>query len=129
MFLTARESIYSTFTLLSSTISAELLMNTGKLSISKFVHATVVHVVHEVGIGVVARIVGARVDDTGASVVGLLLSRGVGNTITTSNLVASTLEGVVETHPMANFMSSSVTFIVLERGQRIRIRPEKRKIV
>jgi len=99
--------------LLVGSVSSEFLSDTGELASGELVHAAVVHVVHEVRGWVVASIIGARVHNAGAAVVGLLLSWGVGNAITTANLAAATLEGVVQTHPMANLVGAGVAFVVV----------------
>jgi 3-oxoacyl-ACP reductase-like protein len=100
-------------TLLSGAISREFVSDSGKLTIGELIHAGIVNVVHEVSGGVISGIRGAGINDTGASVVGLLLSGGVTNTITTTNLAASSLEGVVQAHPVTHLVSGSVTLVVV----------------
>jgi len=107
--------------LLALTVSSELVSNASILAISELDHAGIVHVVHEVIGGVVASIIRAGVHNAGAAVVGGLLSGGIIDTITTSHGSASTLEGVVQTHPVADLVGASVTLIVVggrSTGQR-----------
>mmetsp|Transcript_112081 Transcript_112081/g.241670 ORF Transcript_112081/g.241670 Transcript_112081/m.241670 type:complete len:219 (-) Transcript_112081:272-928(-) len=103
--------------LFSSTVGAELLSDASELSISELVHAAIVHVVHEVVEGVVTGLVGAGVKSfLGALVVGLGLSGGVLHHVTSEAFLASTLEGVVKTHPVTYLVGTSVTFIVVRGG-------------
>jgi hypothetical protein len=108
------DSLLESRYLLASAVGGPLVSDTRVLARSELVHAGVIDIVHEVGGRIISRIAGARVNGTRATVVGLLLSRSIINTITTSERVASTLEGVVETHPVTNFVGSSVTFVVLK---------------
>lgn len=99
--------------LMATTVGREFLGNAVELSVGEFGHAGVFNIVHEVGGGVISWLVRAGVNDARAAVVSSLLSRGVLNTISTTELLAFALEGVVQAHPVTGFVGNGITLIVL----------------
>ena len=102
--------------LFAVSVCGELLGNSGELAGGELSHAGIVDVVHEVGGGVITGLIGAGVDGAGASVVGLLLGGGILDTITSHELSATSLEGMVETHPMADLVGTGITLVVVLGG-------------
>ena len=101
---------------LQATEELDLLVEALRLTGSELVHAAIVGVIHEVVNGIGASGVRAGLGVVGGASKGsILLGGSVSDLITLT--VASTLEGVVETDPVANFVGQGLMELLDQLGK------------